>query len=367
MINKYREHTVKVDLKDRSYDIQIGEGNISRLPVYLENLVTNRQVAIIAPPPVADLYLDSVSACFGNNWNVQKLIIADGETSKTQDAVSAVYTWLLENHFERGATIIPLGGGVTGDMAGFVAATYLRGINLVHVPTSLLAQVDSSIGGKVGINHPLGKNLIGAFYQPRLVLTDINFLKTLNDDEYYCGLGEVIKYGILSPAGIFEKLENNLNEIKNKNISVLSDIVHDCIQIKAEIVKNDEKEAGIRAFLNLGHTYAHAFETDFKYAGLKHGQAVILGIRCAVAVSRKLKLIPDSDAIRIESLLDEFNIHLPRSKKSDRVELLAIMKRDKKTRAGSINLVLPRKIGEVTVMPVTDESLILESFAAVGL
>jgi 3-dehydroquinate synthase len=277
--------------------------------------------------------------------------------------VNRLYTWLLENQFERNCTIVALGGGVIGDLAGFVASSYLRGVNLLHIPTSLLAQVDSSIGGKVGINHPMGKNLIGAFYQPRGVFTDISFLKTLPEDEYICGLGEVIKYGIISRDFSFKRIEKNLKAVMDMEEDLLSEIVKGCVMVKADIVSKDEKEQGIRAYLNLGHTFAHALETYYKYEGLKHGQAVLLGIKCALAVSQSLKMIDDNQIRRINGVINQLDVKIPSTKNIDPEQLVEIMKRDKKMKGGKINLVLPRDIGEVCVIPVTDENMIRDSFA----
>jgi len=286
----------------------------------------------------------------------------DGEVSKSLEEVNHVYTWLLENHFERRSTIIALGGGVVGDMSGFIAATFLRGINLIQVPTTLLAQVDSSIGGKVGINHALGKNLIGAFYQPRMVLADVDFFKTLPREEFICGMGEVIKYGILGSKPLFEILENHLPEILQKDKDLLSRIVFDCAQIKAKIVEEDERELGIRAHLNLGHTFGHALETFYKSETLKHGQAVLLGMRCAIWASLQLKVLEEESARRMDRLIRQVGVRLPGQKKMDPPSLIAIMKRDKKVKDGRINLVLPAGIGQVTIRPVSDEALLQASF-----
>ena len=358
-----KKYNIDVNLKERSYRIFVGNHILGDLPQYLRTLQVSQQIALISTPPVASLYRDSILSLFSDEWVMNTFDVPDGEKSKSSDMVMSIYTWLLENQYERNSTIIALGGGVIGDLAGFVASTYLRGVNLVHIPTSLLAQVDSSIGGKVGINHPMGKNLIGSFYQPKCVFADISFLNTLPEDEYICGLGEVIKYAILSKDVDFEMFEKKLPSILSMDEQIITNIVQSCIKVKADIVEKDEKEQGIRAYLNLGHTFAHALETFYKYEGLKHGQAVLLGIKCALSLSRSLKMIDDQHAERIDQLIDKLDIKIPATKKLDPVELLKIMKRDKKMKDGQIRLVLPKGIGEVEVLPVSDEELIKNSYS----
>lgn len=358
-----KEYDIKVDLGERSYFVHVGHGNHAGLAKHLQELQVNKQVAIISTPPVSELYLSSVINQFSSEWYVNSYNIPDGEKSKSAERVSKIYTWLLENNYERKCTVITLGGGVVGDLGGFVAATYLRGVNLIHLPTSLLAQVDSSVGGKVGINHPLGKNLIGSFYQPRKVITDVSFLNTLPEDEFVCGLGEVLKYAIIAGGELFEKISDSLTSLEQKEPLLVTDIVRSCIQLKVDIVMKDEMEQGIRAYLNLGHTFAHALETYYKYEGLKHGQAVLLGIKCAVQASHLLKLTDVESEKRILHLIDKMNITLPGEKAADPAQLVTIMKQDKKIREGIIHLVLPEKPGKITVVPVDDEKILRESFA----
>ncbi len=358
---------IKVNLKERGYPIFVGNQIISELPDQLNRLQVNKQIAIISTPPVSQIYLKKIEDSLNDLWEVKTCDVPDGETSKSGEILDKLYSWLIENRFERNCTILALGGGVIGDLAGFVASTYLRGVNLVQIPTTLLAQVDSSIGGKVGINHPLGKNLIGAFYQPKMVIADISFLQTLPEEEFVCGMGEVVKYGILSDEDLFAKLENNLDVIGKKSAPLLlTEIVYACAKIKAEIVEKDEREQGIRAYLNLGHTFAHALETFFKYEGLKHGQAVAHGMKSALYISRKQCMIETKIAARIEQLIDRFDVKIPTSKKLDPLELVSIMKRDKKIRQGKINLVLPEDIGKITVIPVSDEKLLADSFSVLS-
>jgi 3-dehydroquinate synthase len=358
-----KRYKIDVDLKERGYSIFVGNDILSELPQYLRSIQVNNQVAVISTPHVSSLYLEKIISLFDDNWHLNHLDVPDGEKSKSSEMVLTIYTWLLERQFERNSTIIALGGGVVGDLAGFVAATYLRGINLVHIPTTLLAQVDSSIGGKVGINHPMGKNLIGAFYQPKCVFTDISFLDTLPEDEFICGLGEVIKYGVISSKVPFDKIAKNLQAILNVDKKLLTDIVRACAGVKADIVEKDEKEQGIRAYLNLGHTFGHALETFYHYEGLKHGQAVLLGIKCALTVSHLLNMIDENTVQQINSVIDKLDIRIPSGKDPDPVKLVEIMKQDKKMKGGKIHLVLPEELGKVIVVPVTDEKILRDSYA----
>ena len=359
-------YKIDIDLKERGYSIFVGKNIITELPQYLRSIQVNSQIAIISTPPISKIYLKHVVNLFNEDWYLKNYDVPDGEKSKSYEMAGNLYNWLLENQFERNATIIALGGGVIGDLAGFVASTFLRGVNLVHVPTSLLAQVDSSIGGKVGINHPKGKNLIGTFYQPRCVFTDISFLRTLPKDEFICGLGEVIKYSLISPEVPFNKIAKSLNDILNMDEHRLLDIVRSCVQAKADFVEKDEKEYGIRAYLNLGHTFGHALETYYHYEDLKHGQAVLLGIKCAFEVSRILNMVDDHSVEQINSVINQLNITIPSGKNLDSMELVEIMKQDKKVKGGKINLVLPVSLGEVKIFELTDEKIIRKGFMRIN-
>jgi 3-dehydroquinate synthase len=357
---------VNVNLPDQSYPIYIGQDMYPLLPDILQASKIGKQIAIISTPPVSSLYLDKIFDAIGLQWKVYHYDVPDGEISKSIDMANELYTWLIRNNFERNSSIITFGGGVVGDLAGFVAATFLRGVNLIHCPTSLLAQVDSSIGGKVGINHVLGKNLIGAFFQPRLVLIDISVLKTLPQEELICGLGEVIKYGIIRDFDLFELIDAKLEQILKKDFSVLEEIVHRCAQQKADIVEQDEKESGIRSVLNLGHTFGHALETYYNYHRLKHGQAVLLGIKCAVSASQDLNIIDAKVAEKISALIDRIGIELPLDRRiPDPNDLYSLMKTDKKVRSGRINLILIEDIGRVCQREIDDKTLIINSFKSI--
>jgi 3-dehydroquinate synthase len=358
MDNPFKKIITVFPDKSDSYNIYIGRNVYTNLPSLLREQKVNSQIAVISVPPVSRLYMQRVRDLFDSKWQVFTRDVNDGEISKSMRVAQDLYTWLIENRFERSSTIIALGGGVVGDLAGFVAATYLRGIHLVHLPTSLLAQVDSSIGGKVGINHTLGKNLIGAFYQPKFVLTDTSVLSTLDDTEYLCGMGEVIKYGILSNNNFFQFLEENIDFILEREPELQDQIVQHCINQKAEIVSQDTYETGIRSSLNLGHSFGHALETYMLYKGLKHGQAVMLGIMCAVHASRIKRLISEGAERRITGLIKRIPVRLP-ERLNDRTikDLLEIMKRDKKVAGGKINLIGIEDIGSVRKIEVTEQIL----------
>jgi 3-dehydroquinate synthase len=289
--------------------------------------------------------------------------VPDGEKSKSAGILDKLFDWLLDNKLERQDTIIALGGGVVGDLAGFAAASWLRGINLIHFPTSLLAQVDSSIGGKVGINHKAGKNLIGAFYQPRAIFTGISVLKTLPPEEFICGLGEVVKYGVIADRSLFELLEKYLPKILDNDPQTLQNVVLRCAAIKADIVSRDEHEAGLRAILNYGHTFGHALETHYGYTGLKHGQAVLLGMLCANYVAENLGILSPQERLRIDALIKSLPLSfIQNNAHPDPKVLLQIMYQDKKVRAGKMRLILAEQIGRAKLYPLENDQLITASF-----
>jgi 3-dehydroquinate synthase len=357
-------YTEKIEVKtiESAYSVYIGQNVYKNLPQLLKTEPVNNQIAIISTPPVSDLYLSAVNSALADDWEIIHRDVADGEDSKALRVAEDLYTWLINCNFERKSTILALGGGVIGDLAGYVASTYLRGVNLAHLPTSLLAQVDSSIGGKVGVNHPLGKNLIGSFYQPRFVLTDTAVLTTLNDLEYLCGLGEVVKYAILDHQTLFGLLEKNIPAVLNRGAGLQTQIIQQCIRIKCDIVSQDMYEEGLRSHLNLGHTFGHALETFFAYRNIKHGQAILLGLRCAVTASRLLNMLSESVASRIVSLLDHFPVQIPQDLEEQTInQLYDIMRRDKKVEDGKIHIIGIRDIGVVEKVGVS-ENILLESF-----
>ncbi|MGI6678582.1 MAG: 3-dehydroquinate synthase [Dehalobacterium sp.] len=339
---------VDVQLGSRSYQIQIGSNILVHLGAELKNLNLSEKILLITNTTVAPLYEDVVKKTLHEaGFSVEFLILPDGEDYKTLETVNRMYDQAISMGLDRYGTILALGGGVIGDMAGFAAATYMRGINFVQVPTTLLAQVDASVGGKVAVNHPRGKNLIGAFYQPLLVFVDINTLATLNVREIRSGMAEIIKYGVIADEPLFSYLEENA--IVNNHF--LMDIIEKSCTIKAQVVKDDELEQGLRAILNFGHTIGHGLEAATFYQVYRHGEAVAVGMVGASLIAQEMGLISQEDATRIKELI--LKIGLPVSftgVKWD--ELWYHIQADKKAQSGNINFILPTSIGSVKIAPV---------------
>ena len=340
---------VKVPLGERSYEIRIGHGLLPQLGEECAKLKPGRRCAVIADVNVARRYgrnaLQSLSRA---GFEPFLITVPAGETAKSLKSVQACYDRLAAHRLERNSFIVALGGGVTGDLAGFVAATYLRGIAFVQVPTTLLAQVDSSVGGKVGVNLSAGKNLVGAFYQPRLVLCDLDTFKTLPAREFRAGLAEVIKYGIIYDAALFKKLERELPRVLRREPKILADVVARCCEIKARVVAQDETETGLRAILNFGHTIGHALEAISGYGKYLHGEAIAIGQVAAAELSTRLAGLPAKDVERIRTLFRRAG--LPVGVKlgaASRKEIFSAMRLDKKVSGGEIKFVLARKIGRV--------------------
>ncbi|MBI3852382.1 MAG: 3-dehydroquinate synthase [Verrucomicrobia bacterium] len=340
---------VKVALGDRSYSILIGEGRLSRLGAECSRLNLGQRCAIISDRNVSPRYGERVQRVLeGAGFHPILITVPAGETAKNLKTVQACYNQLAAHRLERKSFIVALGGGVVGDLAGFVAATYLRGIDFVQVPTTLLAQVDSSVGGKVGVNLSAGKNLVGTFHQPRLVLCDLNTLKTLPAREYRAGLAEVIKYGIVYDATLFKRLERDLPKLLGRDSKTLATIVARCCEIKAAIVSQDETESGLRQILNFGHTIGHALEAISGYGKYLHGEAIAIGQVAAAVLSTRLLGFPQRDTERIRTLFARAG--LPTDVKlttAQRVRLFDAMLLDKKVKGGEINFVFARKIGRV--------------------
>ncbi|MFK5927212.1 MAG: 3-dehydroquinate synthase [Desulfuromusa sp.] len=347
---------INVSLADRSYPILIGSGLLETFGKELSEFNFPQRIAIISNPTVDNLYGQIVRDTLNSSgFSPVQLNVADGEEYKTPATLQSIYDFLIENGFDRGCGIIALGGGVVGDMAGFAAATFLRGIPYVQVPTTLLAQVDSSVGGKTAVNHPLGKNLIGAFYQPELVLIDIAVLNTLESREVSAGLAEVVKYGVIRDAEFFCWLEKNVQKLKERNPETLIHAIKRACQIKADIVAVDEKEGSIRAFLNYGHTFGHAIENLSGYGQWKHGEAVSVGMVIASKISAQKGLCSQHDVDRLTLLLKALD--LPTEPPDFTLDEYVIsMQRDKKVKQGHLTLVLNRGIGEVVLHKVTDIS-----------
>lgn len=341
--------TVNVSLGNRSYGIKIGDGLLSRLGNECAKLKLGTRCAIITDTNVGKRYAKpAYESLLKAGFEPVLVIVPAGETAKSLRTVQTCYDQLAVHRLERKSFILALGGGVVGDLAGFVAATYLRGIAFVQVPTTLLAQVDSSVGGKVGVNLKAGKNLVGAFYQPRLVLCDLDTLKTLPEREFRSGLAEVIKYGIIYDATLFARLENELPKILKRNSQTLTDIIARCCEIKAEVVAQDETESGLRAILNFGHTIGHAIENISGYGKFLHGEAISIGQIAAAKLSNAMTGLAKPEAERVQTLFQRAG--LPTQIKltgRQREKLLAAMRLDKKVSGGDIKFVLAKRIGQV--------------------
>ena len=355
---------VQVPLGNRSYNIKVGGGLLPRLGAECAQIKLGQRCAVITDANVAKNFArTALKSLVASGFEPVLIIIPAGEKSKRLAVVEKCCDQLAAHRLERKSFIVALGGGVVGDLAGFVAATYLRGVPFVQVPTTLLAQVDSSVGGKTGVNLSAGKNLIGAFYQPQLVLCDLDTLKTLPRREFVSGLAEVIKYGIIYDAILFAQIERNLPKLLERDAATLRSVVARCCEIKADVVGQDETESGLRAILNFGHTIGHAIENSSGYGKFLHGEAIAIGQVAAAKLSQKILGLPSGDAERIKKLF--VSAGLPVKIKLDaarRKKLFAAMKLDKKVSAGEIKFVLAKKIGKVTwgrkvVSEVIDEVL----------
>jgi 3-dehydroquinate synthase len=337
-------------LGNRSYDIKIAPGLIDRLGRECARLKLGARCAIITDTNVGKRYARAVFNSLATaGFSPVLIIVQPGETAKSLKTVQSCYDQLAAHRLERKSFIVALGGGVVGDLAGFVAATYLRGIAFVQVPTTLLAQVDSSVGGKVGVNLKAGKNLVGAFYQPKLVLCDLDTLKTLPEREFRAGLAEVVKYGIIYDAGLFARLERDLPKILKRDQTILAAVIARCCEIKAEVVGQDETEGGLRAILNFGHTIGHAIENISGYGKFLHGEAISIGQVAAAKLSRAVPGLPERDVERIKNLFQRAGLPVQIGLNSaKRQKLLAAMRLDKKVSGGEIKFVLAEKIGKVS-------------------
>jgi 3-dehydroquinate synthase len=336
-----------IDLGSRGYPILIGPGLLEDAAV-MDEAISAREVLVVTNTVVAPLYLEPFTAALAGR-RVSPVILQDGERYKTLDTVAGVLDALVRQRMNRDACVAALGGGVIGDLAGFAAACYQRGIDFVQVPTTLLAQVDSSVGGKTGVNHPGGKNLIGAFHQPRAVVSDTDTLRTLPRRELRAGLAEVIKYGLVADAAFLDWIEANLEELLGLDAAALAHAIRRCCEIKAEIVAEDEREHGRRALLNLGHTFGHAIETAAGYGEWLHGEAVGTGMLMAADLSQRLGWLDGADVLRIRSLLERAGLPLE-APPVGAGRALELMGMDKKVLAGRIRLVLLRGLGRGLVI-----------------
>ena len=340
--------TLNVALAKRSYPIHIGRGLLSDASLILPHL-KRKHVAIVTNTTVAPLYLEQLSDTLqASGVQVIPIILPDGEAYKNSDTLNSIYDALLQNRCERSTTLIALGGGVIGDLTGYAAATFLRGVPFIQIPTTLLSQVDSSVGGKTGINHPLGKNMIGAFYQPQLVLADIDTLQTLPPREFSAGVAEVIKYGLIRDAQFFDWLERHMAQLMQLDEAVLSEAIYRSCQNKADVVAKDEHEQGERALLNLGHTFGHAIENAMGYGVWLHGEAVAAGTMMAADLSQRMDWLSANDVVRIKNSLLAANLPLV-PPKLGAAKYLDLMGLDKKVENGKIRLVLQQGIGRAVI------------------
>ena len=348
--------TIAVPLGERGYTITVGEGLLSRRDL-TGPLVSGRSVAIVTNTTVAPLYAAPLRETLARDAaQVIEVALPDGEAHKHWQTLNLIFDALLEHRFDRGSVVVALGGGVVGDMAGFAAAVYQRGIDFIQVPTTLLAQVDSSVGGKTGINHPMGKNMVGAFHQPRLVLADVGCLQTLPDRELSAGLAEVIKHGAIADEAYLAAVERDLPRIFARDAGALADAVARSCEIKAEVVGKDEREAGLRAILNFGHTFGHAIEAGLGYGDWLHGEAVGAGMVMAAALSRGLGLLAAADAARLEETIAAARLPV-RGPAWSAERYLELMSVDKKAERGTPKFVLLEGLGRACVRRAPDEAV----------
>lgn len=339
--------TLKVDLGERSYPIYIGEGLLDQ-PELLAPHIAGRQVAIVSNETVAPLYLERLSKTLGA-YSVLPVVLPDGEAHKNWETLQLIFDGLLTARHDRRTTVVALGGGVIGDMAGFAAACYQRGVDFIQVPTTLLSQVDSSVGGKTGINHPLGKNMVGAFYQPNAVLIDTTSLKTLPARELSAGLAEVIKYGLICDKPFLAWLEDNMQALRALDSAALTEAIRRSCAAKAAVVGADERESGVRATLNLGHTFGHAIETHMGYGVWLHGEAVAAGTVMALEMSMRLGWIDQTERDRGIRLLQDAGLPVVPPQEMTPAHFMEHMAVDKKVLDGRLRLVLLRQMGEAVV------------------
>lgn len=352
--------TLNVDLGPRSYPIYIGTGLLGRADLVVP-YVSGKQVLIVTNETIAPLYLAKAQSAF-NSFNHKEVILPDGEQYKTLETVNTIFNELLSNHFDRNCTLVALGGGVIGDMTGFAAACYQRGVNFIQIPTTLLSQVDSSVGGKTGVNHPLGKNMIGAFHQPRCVIADTDTLLTLDDRQLRSGLAEVIKYGLINDPEFFEWLEHNINALLERDSDALAYAIERSCADKSNVVAADERESNSRALLNLGHTFGHAIETGMGYGEWLHGEAIATGILLAAELSERKGWMTSSETERVRALLGQAGLPLEPPSDLDGKQFLELMAVDKKVIDGRLRLILMKGIGKSVI---TDEATAAEIAATV--
>jgi 3-dehydroquinate synthase len=350
-------HTLHVDLGDRSYPVYIGRDLLAD-PTLLAQHVKGSQVVIVSNDTVAPLYLDRVRSALADKSLVTEVILPDGEQYKSLDTLGTIFDQVMADRHNRSTTFVAVGGGVVGDITGFAAASYQRGVDFIQVPTTLLAQVDSSVGGKTAVNHPLGKNMIGAFYQPRAVLIDTNTLHTLPPREYSAGLAEVVKYGLICDEPFYRWLQEQMPRLLAREEAALAEAIERSCSNKARVVAADEREGGVRAILNLGHTFGHAIETAQGYGDWLHGEAVAAGMVLAAKMSARRGWIDSREVQGLTRLLADMHLPVAAPEEMDYGRFIDLMSRDKKVVDGRLRLVLLGAIGEARIVDdVTSEEL----------
>jgi 3-dehydroquinate synthase len=356
-------HTLHVELGERSYPIYIGRGLFSQSDILCRH-VTGKQVAIVSNETVAPLYVDRVRQALPETVKISEIVLPDGEQYKTLGTLSTILDRLLEEGHNRSTCLIAVGGGVVGDMTGFAAACYQRGVNFIQVPTTLLSQVDSSVGGKTGVNHALGKNMIGAFYQPQAVLIDIDSLHSLPEREFSAGLAEVIKYGLIYDEPFYRWLHEHIPQLRAREEGPLAEAIERSCAIKADVVAADEREGGLRAILNFGHTFGHAIETEQGYGEWLHGEAVAAGMMLALRLSVQLGRVSPDEVSALEHLLAQCDLPVAPPPEMTAAAFLQLMQRDKKVIDGRLRLVLLKSIGEAEICETISEQDIAALFPA---
>ena len=353
---------VLVNLGAASYEIFIGENILSGVGKFIADKKFTAKALLVTQEKIFDMHGKTLTAGLdAANIDFTVATIPDSETSKNLREAEKLFTRAIEFGLDRKSVVIAFGGGVVGDLAGFVAATFLRGVNLIQIPTTLLAQVDSSVGGKTAVNHALGKNLIGAFHQPRAVFIDLNCLSTLPEREIKSGLGEVVKYGVISDEKFFAYLENNVDKIRRRDVETLAHIVKRSCELKASVVVADERESGLRRILNFGHTTAHAVEEQTHYEKFRHGEAVAIGMVAAARISHELGKTTSANVIRLENLLRRFDM-MTTCAGLDADKLYRVTFRDKKAVGGVVNWVLMRDLGDVEIFRDVPERVVKKIF-----
>ena len=354
--------TLNVDLAERSYPIFIGQGLLDSIDCFAP-YIRGKQVMVVTNTTIAPLYLDRLKSVL-KEYDVDTVILPDGEQYKTLDTVNQIFTALLEKGHNRTTTLVALGGGVIGDMCGFAAASYQRGVDFIQVPTTLLSQVDSSVGGKTGVNHPMGKNMIGAFYQPRCVVIDTDSLGTLPERELSAGVAEVIKYGLIRDNGFYGWLLEHVESLVRCETEALTEAILTSCRCKADVVAEDERESGVRALLNLGHTFGHAIEAHQGYGKWLHGEAVATGMLMAADLSCRLGWLNQDAVTQLRGLLVRANLPVVAPAEMSEVDFISRMKLDKKVMDGQIRLVLLTSIGTAVISSSAPEHVLRETLVA---